>query len=907
MKTEMEKNYDPAEYEDHIYNKWESSGYFNPDDLNVDDDAPRYSIVMPPPNVTGDLHAGHAATLSYQDSLIRFHRMQGFRTVWIPGTDHAAIATQAKVEKKILQEEGRTRYDLGRDKFLQRVEQFASDSHDNIVNQIRKMGSSCDWSREAYTLDDIRTKTVRRVFKAMYEDGLIYQGERIVNWCPGCHSTLSDDEVEYHPQQAKLYTFKYSHDFPIKIATTRPETKLGDTAVAVHPDDERYKDHIGKTFQVDFLGIPLNIRVIGDKSIGSDFGTGALGVTPAHSQADWELAEKHDLDMVRVIDEDGRIKEGFNEFSGLTTKEAKEAVVKKLQEADLLESEEDLENNISTCYRCDTAIEPIPSVQWFLSVERKIPKFGCSIKELCQKAVKEGVFGRDKIRIIPDRFEKHYFHWIDNLRDWCISRQIWYGHRVPVWYKKSSKFQVESSKVDESDVYVGIEEPTEEGWEQDKDTLDTWFSSGLWTFSTMASRPEDIQFEEGKLSIDSKDFKHFHPTNVLETGYDILFFWVARMIIMTTYAVEDIPFYDVYLHGMVLDGQGKKMSKSKGNVIDPLDMIDKHGADATRLSLMIGSTPGHDLCLSDEKIAGFQKFINKLWNISRFILSKTDPDPAGDLRDFSSDDLTWADKWILKKFQELIEEVDGDVKQYRFSQAGEKLKHYTWEELADWYLEITKFEDKGPKNEILLYILNNLLRMWHPFIPFVTEVIWQKYNDSLLLSENWAESVTILNEKDKVEADEFEVVRNVIGAIRNARAENEIDPGRQVEAVIGAGEYASILEDNQTLITSMRTGIKELNIQEKAEKSDQAIYTVTGKVEIYLLGAVDREKEKERITKEISGLEKQKESTEQKLNNEEFINKAPEPVVNKEKEKLENIKIELENLKKQLKDLKNES
>lgn len=892
MKQDMERAYDAAQYEDTIYKKWERSGYFDPDNLNLSEDTPAYSIVMPPPNVTGDLHIGHAAMLAYQDSLIRFYRMNGYRAVWIPGTDHAAIATQTKVEKKLQKEEGKNRYDYGREEFLKRVEQFAQQSHDNIVNQIKKMGSSCDWGREAYTLDDIRTRTVRQIFKMMYEDGLIYQGERIVNWCPRCHSTLADDEVEYKQQKAKLYTFKYNSELPITIATTRPETKLGDTAIAVHPDDERYQDHIGKTYEVDFLGIPLKLKVIADKAIDPEFGTGALGVTPAHSVADWDLAENNNLDIVKVIDEDGNIRDGFGEFSGKTVDQARKEILEKLRNNDLLEKEEEMENNISLCYRCDTPIEPLPSLQWFIDVNKEVPKFGKSIKGLCQEAVSKGVFGRDPIQIIPERFEKQYFNWIDNLRDWCISRQIWYGHQIPVWYKGKEK-------------HVGVEEPQEEGWKQDKDTLDTWFSSGLWTFSTLALDPEQIIQEEGKIKISSDDFSHFHPTNVLETAYDILFFWVARMIIMTTYSVEDIPFYDVYLHGLVLDGEGKKMSKSKGNVIDPLDMIVKHGADATRLSLIIGSTPGHDLCLSDEKIAGFKKFVNKLWNISRFVLTKVDTHTAENLKNHSSKDLTLADKWILKKFNELVEEINRDLKQYKFSQAGENLKHYTWEELADWYLEITKFEDKGPKNEILLYILNNLLKMWHPFIPFVTEAIWQKYNDNLLISENWAESVTILNDDDLGQANDFEVVRNVISAIRNARAENSVDPGRKVEAVIGADQYLDVLNSNQALIKGMRTGVSGLEIKERVEKQSQAIYTVTGKVEIYLLGAVDKEKEKERIIKEISNLKKQKDNTEQKLNNEEFVNKAPEQVVNKEKEKLENIETELENLQEQLKSIEN--
>ena len=890
MNTEMEKNYDPSLYEGEVYNKWEKSGYFDPDNLNVSEEAPTYSIIMPPPNVTGHLHIGHASMLAYQDVLTRFYRMRGYRALWIPGTDHAAIATQAKVEKKLLEEEGVGRNDLGREKFLERVEQYASDSHDNIVNQVRRMGSSCDWSREAYTLDDIRVRAVRNVFKAMYEDGLIYQGERIVNWCPRCHSTLSDDEVEYKHQNAKLYTFTYSKDFPIKISTTRPETKLGDTAVAVHPEDERYSQYIGKTFEVDFLGVTLNIKVIGDETIDPEFGTGALGVTPAHAVADWELAEKHGLEMIYTIDENGRIKEGFGEFSGLTTEEAKQKVVEKLREQGLLYEEEDIENNISQCYRCDTPIEPLPSTQWFISVTKEIPKFGKSIKQMCQDAVNKGVFGRDKINIVPERFEKHYFNWIDNLRDWCISRQIWFGHRIPVWYKGEER-------------YVGVEAPQEEGWEQDPDTLDTWFSSGLWTFSTLATTPEDFQWEENKLKVNSKDFQNFHPTNVLETGYDILFFWVARMIIMTTYAVEDIPFQDVYLQGLIRDAHGDKMSKSKGNVLDPLEVIEEHGADATRLSLLIGSSPGQDLCLGNEKIAGFRKFVNKLWNISRYILTTLDFSPSQELSDHSPAEFTRADKWILTKLDELVEEVTRDLEKYNFSQAGEKIKEFTWSELADWYLEISKFEQQGPKKAILSHLLNTVLRLWHPFIPFVTESIWSKYNDGLLMVESWSQPLSIFKEEERGEANNFEVVKEVISAIRNARSENNVDPGKKIDIVVGAGPYFDIIKENELLLRSLRTGVNSVEVQEKCEKQENAIYTTAGKVEIYLLSAVDTAKEKERINKEIADLEKVKKDKEEKLNNEEFVNKAPQEVVDKERKRLEETETELENLKGQLNNL----
>jgi len=614
MNKELEKTYNPAQCEDEIYKKWEESGVFNPDNLNLEEDAKNYCITIPPPNVTGVLHAGHAAMLALEDILIRYHRMRGERTLWVPGTDHASIATQTKVEK-IIKEEGTNRHEMGRDKFLERLREFAQDSHDTIAGQIRKMGSSCDWSREAYTLDETRNKAVRSVFKMMYDDGLIYRGERVVNWCPRCHSTLADDEVEYREQKAKFYTFKYSVDFPISISTTRPETKLADTAVAVNPKDERYKKYIGQDFQVNFCGQKLNIKVIADREIDMEFGTGALGVTPAHSMTDWQMAENNDLEIKKVISEEAEILDGFGEYSGLNVKEARSRVVEYLKKEGLLEKEEEIDNKLSVCYRCDTAIEPLPSLQWFVDVNKKIAKHGKSLKELSTDAVRNGVFGRDKINIYPERFESNYFHWMDNLRDWCISRQILFGHQVPVWKKGEG---------DNEEVYVGIEAPEGDNWVQETDTLDTWFSSGLWTFSTLASTPEQIKIEDGKLIIDTEDFKNFHPTQVLETGYDILFFWVARMILMTTYAVEDIPFQDVYLHGLLLDEKGKKMSKSKGNTINPLDLIEQYGTDATRLSLVIGSTPGQDMRLAEDKAGGFRNLVNKLWNVSRYILQSVD-------------------------------------------------------------------------------------------------------------------------------------------------------------------------------------------------------------------------------------------------------------------------------------------
>ncbi len=890
MKPKIEKTYEPQKYESDIYNKWEKSGFFNPDNLNLPQDAPAYSIIMPPPNVTGFLHMGHAAMLAFEDILIRYYRMKGYRALWVPGTDHAAIATQAKVENLLLKEEGKTKYDLGREDFLARVREYAQNCHDRIENQIKKMGSSCDWSREAYTLDETRTRAVRSVFKMMHEDGLIYQGERIVNWCPRCYSTLSDDEVEYKTQTAKFYTFKYSSDFPLAISTTRPETKLADTAVAVNPKDKRYKDYIGKTYEIDFVGVPLKIKIVADRSVDPELGTGALGVTPAHSATDWELAREHDLEVLKAIDEEGKIKKGYGEFSGKKVEEARELIVEKLKEKGLLEKEEGIENNISVCYRCDTPIEPLPSLQWFIDVNKKVPKLGKTLKEVCKEAVEKGFGEKEKINIFPPRFEKNYYHWIDNLRDWCISRQIWFGHRIPVWYKGK-------------EIYVGVEEPAEKDWKQDEDTLDTWFSSGLWTFSTMAHSPEEINLENGKLKIDSRDFKNYHPTAVLETGYDILFFWVARMILMTTYTLRDIPFQDIYLHGLVLDGEGKKMSKSKGNVIDPIDMAERYGTDATRLSLVMNTSPGADIKLSEEKVAGFRNFINKLWNISRYILSNYER--KEEKLEWSK--LSLADKWIIRELVNTIKTVDQHLANYNFSQAGEVLREFTWNYLADWYVEASKFEKSEQKNEVMFCVLENLLKLWHPFTPFVTEAIWKEFTSIDLIVEKWPDILDLNNIWVKYSetgtGGDFEIIQEVISAIRNVRSENKIEPGRKIKAVISAGDKKDLLEENFELLKNMRTGIGELDIQEKAKPENDFIYAVAGEVEIYLLGAVDKEKEKARIEKELKNLDDFIKKITDKLNKESFLDNAPREVVAKERDKLAKAREEQGALKEKLKKL----
>jgi valyl-tRNA synthetase len=903
MKKELPKAYEPSLYEDGVYKKWEESGFFNPDNLGLPEDAPTYSIVMPPPNVTGTLHMGHAVMLALQDILIRYHRMQGEKTLWLPGTDHAAIATQTRVEKE-LKKEGLDRHQLGREKFLNRVKKFAQESHDTIVNQVKKIGSSCDWSREAYTLDETRTRAVRSVFKLMYDDGLIYRGNRIVNWCPRCHSTLADDEVEYVEQKTPFYYFKYG---PVVIGTARPETKFGDKYIVVHPKDDRYKEIAGKEFEVEWILGKIKARVITDEAAEIDLGSGAMTITPAHSFVDFELAHKYGLAVEKIIDEDGKLTEMAGEFKGKLARDTREEIVKILDKKGLVDHiDQDYVHNLSVCYRCGTPIEPLPSLQWFIDVNKKISKYGKTIKELAIEAVESGVFNKSKIKIVPERFEKNYFHWVRNLRDWCISRQIWFGHQVPVWY---------CGGADKGQCLPGCEKPivsiiapTEcpvcgsKDLIQDNDTLDTWFSSGLWTFSTLARDENEIKIEGGKLVIDSDDFKNFHPTAVLETGYDILFFWVARMIIMTTYSIRDIPFEDVYLHGLVRDEKGKKMSKSLGNVIDPLDMIAKYGADATRLSLISGTTPGNDMNLSEEKIAGFRNFTNKLWNISRYILT------AVEEKGFQSDEKkipqtnSLADKWILDELWQTIVEVSGLLVNYQFALAVEALYKFTWEDFADKYLEVAKIE-KG-KDEILVYVLQNLLKLWHPFMPFVTEQIWQEGDaeGKLLIRENWPiKDEAWVSFSEEGVKENFTQIMNIITAIRNKRAEHKIEPSKKIKAVIYAGNKQQLIESQAHLIKGLLTGIEDLEIRESGERLDKAIYLTTSGVEIYLIAAIDEIKEKTRLKKELENLSGLVASVKLKLANEEFVAKAPPAVIEKERAKLAGWEAELEKLKSQLK------
>ncbi len=711
------KPYSSKDTEERIYSAWEASGFFNPDvciEKGVTaPDAESFSIVLPPPNVTGTLHLGHSFEDTMEDVLVRFNRMRGKKTLWVPGTDHAAIATQSKVEKLLEKEEGKRKQDLGREAFLKRVEQFAQESHDTIVGQLRLMGSSLDWSREAFTLDSDRNFAVRTAFKKMYDDRLIYRGHRIVNWDPKGQTVISDDEIVHEERKAKLYTFKYSKDFPISISTTRPETKIGDTAVAVNPEDERYKEFVGKEYDAVFCGVPIHIKIVADESVEKEYGTGALGVTPAHSQIDAEIAKRHNLPTVQVINEYAKMMLGGENLMGKKTTEAREIIAQWLRTEGLMEKEEDIDQNISTAERSGGVIEPLPKLQWFINVNKPIPDRGSkTLKELMLDPVKDA-----SISILPNRFENVYYNWVENLRDWCISRQIWYGHQIPVWYKGS-------------EVYCGIETPEGDGWTQDEDTLDTWFSSGLWTFSTLGW-PNN-----------TSDLKTYRPNTIVMPGYEILFFWVARMILMSQYLLGEIPFKTVYLHGIVRDAStGKKFSKSANNGVDPLEVINQYGTDALRMALVTGVGPGNDIKFDLQKVKAYAKFSNKLWNIARFVFENTASlDRAQPLA------LDAEDQASLDELTALMQEITKEMDEYKFYLVAEKLYHYAWHTFADIVIERCKqkIAAGGPgalsAQQLLVSVFPTIITALHPFMPFVTEELWSMLPDtgsSFLMVEKW--------------------------------------------------------------------------------------------------------------------------------------------------------------------------
>jgi len=722
---ELPPAYNPQKTEDTIYQLWEKSGFFNPDILVkkglVKKGAKSFSIMLPPPNVTGTLHMGHAAMLAIEDILIRYHRMKGEKTLWLPGTDHSAIATESKVEQNLYKKEKKTRHDVGKEKFLHMVHQFAKESHDIIMHQIKKMGASLDWSREAYTLDEQRGIAVKTAFLSMYKEGLIYRGMRIVNWDPKMQTTVSDDEIEWKEEKAPFYYLQYG---PFIIGTARPETKFGDKYVVMHPKDKRYQKYKhNDKIEIEWINGKITATIIKDDSIDMEFGTGVMTITPWHDKTDFDIAQRHNLDKEQIIDQKGKLLPIAKEFFGQHISKVRPLIIQKLQEKGLVQKiDETYQHRIATNSRGGGTIEPQIMRQWFIDVNKKFPYPHSKLKGIKKgqlvtlKKLMLHVVKTKQIDILPKRFEKIYFHWVENLRDWCISRQIWFGHQIPVWYK-------------DGETKAAMKPPHAPGWKQDPDTLDTWFSSGLWTISTLGWPKQ------------TPDLKTFHPTSVLETGYDILFFWVARMILMTTYLTGEIPFRTVYLHGLVRDEKGQKMSKSLGNVIDPLTMVEKYGADATRLSLIIGTAPGNDLKLSEDRVRGYRNFANKLWNIARFVQMNTK-----DYEEKGRPKLSIKDTKILSDFQKIKTKVTKLIEEYRLSQAAESLYHYTWHTFADKVLEdskevLDKKQTRRGRQYVLSIILQELLRLLHPFTPFVTEALYQQLNAKdkkrILMIESW--------------------------------------------------------------------------------------------------------------------------------------------------------------------------
>ncbi len=932
-------SYDPKLVEDSIYKMWEESGFFNPDKLPItnyklhDGKRRAFSIVLPPPNVTGTLHLGHATMLAIEDIMVRFHRMKGDDTLWVPGTDHAAIATQNVVEKKLWKEEKKTRHDLGREKFLKKVDEFVQQSKDTIHRQMRKMGASLDWSREAYTLDAPREQAVRTAFKMMYDDGLIYRGYRIVNWCTRCQSTLSDDEVSYKEEKTKFYYLKYG---PVVIGTARPETKFLDKIIVVHPTDERYKNLVGTSFDVEWIDGKVKATVVADETAEMELGSGAMTITPAHSFTDFALAQKYGFEIHQIINEKGMLTDAAGDMAGMPVAEARQKVVERLQAKGLVDRiDEAYVHNLSVCYRCDTPIEPLVSQQWFISVSKEfriknkglqkiVGKKTATLKEVSGAVVRKGA-----IKIIPERFDKTYFHWMDNLRDWCISRQIWFGHRIPVWYCHGKGL---GSRVQGlgCELIVSIDTPKQcptcgnTKLEQDPDTLDTWFSSGLWTFSTLGWPGDDRHPELVSGSLDSlpaagrrsgagmtpSDLKRFHPTSVLETGYDILFFWVARMILMTTYVLGEVPFETVYLHGLVRDEQGRKMSKSLGNAIDPLIVSEKYGTDAVRLALVVGTTPGNDLKLSEKKIEGYRNFVNKLWNVARYVSTqgsgfRVQGSDAGDYTPYPIP-YTLVDRWILSRLQRTVESVTEDIENYRYSQAAETLRAFTWDEVADWYVEVSKHQllttnYKLPTQQILSNLLENLLRLWHPFTPFVTEEIYSKLSkssetsklSSALMIEPWP----VADKKliDKNAEKEFAIVQDVISAIRQLRSNYQVSPAVILPAVV-TGKSKLVMKDENHLMIE-RLAKVTLSAARKKPSTMITAHPQIANIGLFVdIGKeIDLKDQQRRVEKALSELRRHVISLESTLSNQEFIGSAPKDIIEARKEML---KIQQERMRK---------
>ena len=864
--SELPKTYDPKSVEDKLYKFWVDSGFFH---AEVNPDKKPYTIVIPPPNVTGQLHMGHAFDETLQDILIRTKRMQGYEALWMPGTDHAGIATQIKVEENLRKEEGLTRYDLGREEFLKRVWAWKDKFGSRIISQLKKLGTSCDWDRERFTMDEGCSKAVREVFVNLYNKGLIYKGHRIINWCPHCATALSDAEVEYETQPGKLWHIRYplaDGSGDLVVATTRPETFMGDTGVAVNPNDERYKHLIGKTCILPIMN--REIPIFGDEYVDMEFGTGCVKVTPCHDPNDFEMGQRHDLEQILVFNEDATVNANGGKYEGMDRYECRKAVVKDLEEGGWLVKIEDHEHNVGTCYRCGTTVEPMTSAQWFVKM--------APLAKPAMDVVNEG-----KTKFVPDRFSKTYLRWMENVHDWCISRQLWWGHRIPAFYcDDCGEMTVSKTDVCTCPKCGGTH------IHQEEDVLDTWFSSALWPFSTLGWPDK------------TKELEYFYPTSTLVTGYDIIFFWVARMIFSGVEHMGETPFKTVYIHGLVRDAQGRKMSKSLGNGIDPLEVIDQYGADALRFTLATGNSPGNDMRFSDERVQASRNFCNKIWNASRFIQMNLtiDKDKAVEL----PSDLAIEDKWIISKFNTLVADVTRNIDQYELGLAAAKLNDFIWENFCDWYIEIAKTRlQTGDENvqKVLCYVLSGAMQLLHPFMPFITETIWQAlpHEGPSVMVSAWPEYKDELH--FAAEEAQMESLMDAVRAIRNRRAEMNVPPSKKAKVLIltekkdtfsaGAGFFPKLAYASEI----------ELIDAVPADAAKMAS-VVTGDAQIYMpMGdLIDFEAERTRLGKEKSKVEADIDFVMKKLNNPKFVDKAPEKVVAAEREKAEKLREHLAKL-----------
>lgn len=857
MSEQLDKIYNPKEVEDRLYSGWVEKGYFTP---QPDPNKEPFTIVIPPPNVTGQLHMGHAMDETLQDILIRYKRKAGYATLWVPGTDHAGIATQIKVEETLRKEEGLTRYDLGRESFIERVWDWKHKFGTRIINQLKKLGSSCDWTRERFTMDENLSKAVKEVFVTLYEKGLIYQGERIINWCPRCITALSDAEVEYAEQEGHFWHIRYpvkDSDESFVIATTRPETLLGDTAVAVHPDDERYTHLVGKMLILPLVG--REIPVVADEYVDKEFGTGAVKITPAHDPNDFEVGARHHLPIIKVLDDNAKINENGGKYQGLDRYEARRQIVKDLEEGGFLVKVEPHVHNVGQCYRCGTTVEPITSRQWFVKM--------APLAEKALEVVKNGT-----IQFVPERFSKTYINWMENVHDWCISRQLWWGHRIPAFYCDACGETTVSRE------HVEVCPKCGAPVHQDEDVLDTWFSSALWPFSTLGWPDQ------------TEDLAYFYPTSVLVTGYDIIFFWVARMIFSGMEHMGKEPFKYVLIHGLVRDSQGRKMSKSLGNGVDPLEVIDKYGADALRFTLATGNSPGNDTRYSDERVEASRNFANKIWNASRFVLMNL---TVTDRKLPAADELKLEDKWILHRYNQLVQAVTDNLDHFELGIAVSKLYDFIWDEFCDWYIELIKprlYDEDCPSNRaaqyVLSYVLSGALELLHPFMPFITEEIWQKLpheGESIVIS-SWPEFDVSLTFAD--EAAQMEQIMEALKAVRNQRSEMNIPPSKKAKVYIKT-DQPSVFAQGTSFFEKLAGASEAIVADESFTPPQNAVSCVVPGAQIFmpLDDLVDKEKEQARLTKEKDRLLGEIKRVEGKLNNQGFIAKAPEKVVEEERQK----------------------